>query len=180
MARRTEYEELLRREDWDGLVRLARRRAGGVLRFLTGKLYSTDEQEKMRAVRGFGAVVADREAVDHRRAEDLLRRFLWALNDESGAVPYGVPEALGEILARRREFLDGFLPVLCSMITHEEMIQTGPIERGVLWALGRIGPPVQACSPQAVKGIAHASAFHPDEATRETAAWALRRVREGG
>jgi hypothetical protein len=180
MAGRAEYTELLGREDWDGLIHAARQRTGAVLRFLTGRLYSTDEAEKMRAVRGFGAVVGDREVVDHRRAEDLLHRFFWALNDESGTVPYGVPEAIGEILAHRREFLAGFLPVLCAMITHEEMIQTGPIERGVLWALGRIGPPVQDCSPRAVKGIAHASAFHPEEATREIAAWALHRIRDGG
>jgi len=59
------------------------------------------------------------------------------LSDESGAVPYGIPEALGEILAKRREFLGNYVPILVSYLIDEELVQTGPILAGVLWALGR-------------------------------------------
>ena len=31
-----------------------------------------------------------------------------------------------------------------SLLTEEERSQTGPIERGAIWALGRVGPPVAA------------------------------------
>ncbi|MFH1845248.1 MAG: HEAT repeat domain-containing protein, partial [bacterium] len=89
-----------------------------------------------------------------------------------------VPEAIGEILARRPEFQEQFLPVLCSMITHEDMLQTGAIERGVIWALGRIGPPVADCSSHAVTGIRHAIWNHVDEQTREVATWALTQINQ--
>ena len=50
-----------------------------------------------------------------------FRRFFWALNDESGAVPYGVPEAVGEILAVRPEMQPTFLSILCAHLTEEDM-----------------------------------------------------------
>ena len=81
-------------------------------------------------------MVSSDAVVPAARLQDLLRRLFWALNDESGAVPYGVPEAIGEILAVRPACQREFLPVLCSMLTHEEMIQTGPIERGIVVGTG--------------------------------------------
>lgn len=164
-----EIEAVLEREDRDTLLRLARLRTGRVLRYLTGRLVSASEEEKWRAVRGLGQVVGDRQIVSHDRAIDLLRRFFWALNEESGAVPYGMPEAIGEILALRPELQEGFLPILCALATDEDMRQAGPIERGVLWALGRVGPPVGRCSPEAVEAVAAAARDHPDPETRKVA-----------
>lgn len=176
MADNSEIASILEKEDHPQLVRMAGARVGKVLRYLTGRLYSADPEEKWRAVRAIGAVVAEQEVCKRRRVNDLLQRFFWSLNDESGVVPYGVPEAIGEILVQRPEFQEQFLPLLCSMITHEEMNQTGPIERGVIWALGRVGEPVAICSPHSVKGIRHAAWSHSDEPTREVATWALGQI----
>jgi AraC family transcriptional regulator of adaptative response/methylated-DNA-[protein]-cysteine methyltransferase len=126
---------LLENEDYAGLVRLARAQSGKVVRYLSGRLYSADEVEKWRAVRAFEHLAP---VLTEEKATELLRRFFWALNDESGAVPYGVPEAIGAILAVRPELQAQFLPILRSMVTEEDMLQTGPIEKGVLWALERI------------------------------------------
>jgi methylated-DNA-[protein]-cysteine S-methyltransferase len=136
---KSQIEALLAGEDYEAVVRLARANAQKVLRYLSGRLCSADEDEKWRAVRAFERVAGDREIVSHERAIELLRRFFWALNDESGAVPYGVPEAIGAILAVRPELQPEYLPILRSMIHEEGMLQTGPIEQGVRWALGRIG-----------------------------------------
>lgn len=168
-----EIEAVLEREDRDGLLRLTRLKTGRVLRYLVGRLVSDSEEEKWRAVRSLGRVVGDRQMVSHARATDLLRRFFWALNEESGAVPYGMPEAIGEILAVRSELQADFLPILCALATDEAMLQTGPIERGVLWALGRVGPPVGRCSPEAVEAVAAAARKHPDPETRKVAGQSL-------
>jgi methylated-DNA-[protein]-cysteine S-methyltransferase len=173
---RPDLADLIAREDHAALVDAARQRIGRVLRHLTSRLYTEDYAEKMRVVRALGAVFASADAVDRRRAVDTLRRFFWALNDESGAVPYGMPEAIGEILAVRPDHQAEFLPVLCSMLTHEDMVQTGPIEQGVIWALGRVGPPVAEISPQAVQGLAHTARHHDDPETRRMAADALAKV----
>ena len=169
-------ESLLEREDHEALLHLERSQPGRVIRYLTGRLCSAREEEKWRAIRALGLVVGDVQLVSRRRAVDLLRRFVWALNDESGAVPYGVPEAIGEVLAVRPELQGDFFPILCSLLTEEDILQTGPIERGAIWALGRIGPPVARYSPEAVEAIKVASETHPDCDTRKVAARSLASV----
>jgi len=176
---RDDIAALLHSEDYEGLVRLARTEAARVIRYLTGRLYSTNEPEKWRAVHGLGDLCGDPDITSEDKVKDLLQRFFWAMNDESGAVPYGIPEAIGEILSRRREFQAEHLPILCTMLTHEEMIQTGPIERGVMWALGRVGVPVLECSPEAVKALQQAVWSHPEEETRKVASWALEQIKGG-
>jgi methylated-DNA-[protein]-cysteine S-methyltransferase len=178
-GRREELAEAVAREDGAALVRLAREALGPVLRYLAGRLYSDDEQAKWRSARALGVVAADHEIVSDERARDLLRRFFWALNDESGTVPYGVPEAIGEILAVRAELQAAFLPLLCAQLTEEDMAQTGPIERGVIWALGRVGPPVARASAEAVAALRRAATEHPDHGTREIARGALEAVGGG-
>jgi hypothetical protein len=168
--------ELVAREDHAALVAAARERLGRVLRYLTSRLYTDDATEKARVVAALGAVFAADGVVSPRRAADTLRRFFWAMNDESGAVPYGVPEAIGAILVARPALQAEYLPILCSMVTHADMVQTGPIERGVYWALGRIGPPVAEVSATAVQGLAHAARNHEDPETRRVAAEALQRI----
>jgi len=171
---RDEIDTILGREDHRALLPLARKETARVLRYLSGRLYSDSEVEKWRAVRALGVVVADDLIVSRQQATELLRRFLWALNDESGMVPYGIPEAIGEVLAVRPELQGDFLPMLCSLVIDEAMLQAGGIERGILWALGRVGPPVARCSPEAVGAVRVASMTHPDPETREIASRSLR------
>ena len=170
---KVEIESALAKEDAKALLGLARDQTGRAVRYLTGQLCSASEEEKWRAVRALGVVAGDGHLVSLEKATDLMRWFLWALNDESGGVPYGVPEAMGEILAVRPELQRDFLPILCSMVTDVDMLQTGPIERGVLWALGRVGAPVARCSPEAIEALRAASATHTDPETRRVAAWSL-------
>ncbi len=112
-----EIEAAVAAGDRDVIRKLARSRVWKVIRYLTSRLYLGDEGATRQVIEALGVVAADKEAVDERRAVDLLRRFVWALNDESGGVPYGVPEALDEVLAVRPEFQDAFLPILCALLT---------------------------------------------------------------
>ncbi len=165
--------------DWDAVRRLARGRLSAVLRFLVSRLYSRDENVKWGAVRALGVLAADASLLDSRRAAGLMQRFVWALNDESGNVPYGVPEAMGEILAVRPELQPAFLPILCSLLTHEEMSQTGPIEKGAVWAVGRVGEAALGQAPELAAVLHKAAAGHPDPETREAAARSLASVTGG-
>ena len=135
-----ELARALQNDDGDTLVALARSRPGRVVRFLTGRLCSADADEKWRAVRALGALAREPGVLADARLVDLLQRFLWALNDESGTMPFGVPEAIGEILAARPDHRASILPILCGMLTEEETFQTGAVERGIYWALGRDPP----------------------------------------
>jgi hypothetical protein len=168
---RAAIEELLAREDHEGLKTVAVGRVWRVLRVLIGKLYGDD---KWLAVRALGALIADTHLVSDAQARELMRRFLWALNDESGAVPFGFPEAMGEMLVQRPGLRAEYLPILCSLLTSPQMSQTGDIERGVVWALGRVGPDAVRTSPAAAALVEEMAASHPDRGTRELAAEAHR------
>jgi hypothetical protein len=166
------------REDFPALLACAQRRPANVLRYVAGRLYSADEREKWRAVETIGHLVEAPDLVLPRQLVELLRRFVWALNDESGAVPFGIAEAMGEVLFRRPDLQGEFLPILCSTLTEDSMNQTGPIERGVIWALGRVGPP--ACSCQGVTdALARIRDSHPDLETRSAASHALAQMGVG-
>lgn len=173
-------EVALEQEERRLLLDTAAEASARVLRFLSGRLCSAQESEKRKAVWGLGVVAADRQLVGPVRATEMLRRFFWALNDESGAVPFGLPEAIGEILAVREELQEPFLPMLCSLLTGEETSQTGAVERGVMWALGRVGAPVARCSKEAVEALAAAAKSHPDPQTREVAARSLKMILDPG
>lgn len=176
MAHGDELALMFRREDVDALLAMAAKQPGGVVRFLTGRLYAAEPEEKWRAVRMLGVLARQPGLVTAARLHDLLQRLLWALNDESGTVPFGVPEAIGEILAARPEHRPSILPILCGMLTEQETFQTGPVERGIYWALGRIGPDVLDHCPGVPAAIAAAARSHPDAETRATAAVALARL----
>lgn len=169
---KSEIADCWTREDTAALLVLARERAANVVRYVAGRLYSADEKEKWRAVEALGRLTGEPGLVPDRQVVELLRRFIWALNDESGAVPFGIPEALGEILHQRPDLQTEFLPILCANLTDDPMSQTGPIQRGVIWALGRVGPASASC-----RGVTAALRYfgqnHPELETRAAAAQAL-------
>jgi hypothetical protein len=173
---RADVGDLLEAEDYPALLRLSRDAPARTLRYLNGRLSSEDADVKWRAVRALGVLAADPDLLSDEKLSEQLRRYLWSLNDESGAVPFGVPEAMGEILARRPSLQPAFLPLICSMIHEEEVTQTGPIERGVLWAIGRAGVAALRCNPDVLPRIRSMAAAHPNADTRRVAAWALRRL----
>jgi hypothetical protein len=162
-------------QDWAALVSLAGEKPARVLRYLTGRLCSADETVKWNSIRALAALAGDRQRMSEERVRELLRRFLWMLSDESGNVPFGVPEACGEVLAARPELQPEFLPLLCAFAYDPERMQTGRIEQGVFWALGRVGQAAAACSPRAAEAVARAAADHPEPQTRSIARWAQSR-----
>jgi hypothetical protein len=173
---RLELDEVIARQDWRSLRRITRAQSAKTLRYLIGRLYTAEDGSRQKVIQSLEVVVGDPGIFGEDKMRDWLRRFLWWLNDESGAVPFGIPEAIGVVLRARPELQRDFLPLICSMAYHPESVQTGRIERGIFWALGYIGRPAALCSPDAVRAIADAARHHPDPDTRATAAWALSRL----
>jgi hypothetical protein len=102
--------------------------------------YSTDMLLRWRAVSAMGAVVADLAADDMESARVVMRRLLWNLNDESGGIGWGSPEAIGDITARSAPLAGEFAPLLISYVQPDGNFLEHPIlQRGVLWGLGRLG-----------------------------------------
>jgi hypothetical protein len=109
MGLRSEIVQLMRTGDVTGLERLAAadRR---VMRHLIGRLWDPDESIRESAARGVGAA-----AVAHRDLGlDVLRRLLWALNDESATNGAYAVAAIGEIGSRDPELVEPFVGPLAS------------------------------------------------------------------
>jgi hypothetical protein len=101
--------------------------------------YNKNELIKWRAITAMGAVVSGLADQDMESARVVMRRLIWNLNDESGGIGWGSPEAMGEIMARHFRLADEYAFLLVSYVNEQGNYIEHPIlQRGVLWGLGRL------------------------------------------
>jgi HEAT repeat protein len=104
-----------------------------VLRVLFGLLYDADDYVHWLAIDALGRTGEAMAAGDPERVRDLVRRLLWALNDESGGNPWGATGAIGAIIAARPDLFAGYLSMIVPM---EDDVSTCP---EFIWALATVG-----------------------------------------
>jgi len=101
--------------------------------------YHVDEKIRWRAIVAMGVVVAHLSATDLESARVVMRRLMWNLNDESGGIGWGSPEAMGEILARSPILAEEFSHILVSYLCEEmNFLEHEGLQRGLLWGLSRL------------------------------------------
>ncbi|MGD9383163.1 MAG: hypothetical protein PVH55_03850 [Desulfobacterales bacterium] len=101
--------------------------------------YNTNDIIKWRAITAMGAVVSGLAEQDMESARVVMRRLIWNLNDESGGIGWGSPEAMGEIMARHFRLAEEYAFLLVSYVNEQGNYLEHPIlQRGVLWGLGRL------------------------------------------
>jgi hypothetical protein len=72
-------------------------------------------------------------------ARVVMRRLMWNLNDESGGIGWGSPEAMGEITAGHGRLADEFAGILISYINPAgNFLEHELLQRGSLWGVGRL------------------------------------------
>ena len=108
---------------------------------LTGHLfsyfYNMDELIKFRSVTAMGELAPRIAQNSMEKARILLRRIMWNLNDESGGIGWGAPEAMGEILSKSPALAREFKSILFSYLDHRgNHIEHDILQRGVLWGIG--------------------------------------------
>lgn len=69
-----------------------------------------------RAAFAMGTVMAKVYAASPEDAKNIVRRFMWHMNEESGNIGWGIPEAFGETLAKCPPLADTFRRVLLHYI----------------------------------------------------------------
>ncbi len=137
---RNRLAELLRADDFAAhLTEWTRFPPRQVISPLLSFLFSTDETVKWRAVTAVGIVVAEMAERDLEAARTIMRRLMWSLNDESGGIGWGAPEAMGEIMARHGQLAEEYHCILFSYIRDDcNRLEHDLLECGVLWGLGRL------------------------------------------
>jgi hypothetical protein len=94
---------------------------------------------RWRAIEATGAVVSMHAETDMESARVIMRRFLWMLNDESGGIGWGVPEAMGEVLALSDRLAMEFHRVFLSYVQPAcNFLEHPLLQRGLLWGLCRL------------------------------------------
>ncbi|MEJ2724028.1 MAG: HEAT repeat domain-containing protein [Deltaproteobacteria bacterium] len=132
--------ELLNSVPFDRAVEeLCRMPAQQVVNPLFSFLHHGNEKAKWAAVTAMGAVVSQLADQDMEGARVVLRRLMWSLNDESGGIGWGSPEAMGEILARHRGLAKEYAHILLSYTRPDgNYLEHEMLQRGLLWGIGRL------------------------------------------
>ncbi len=136
-------------------------------------------EAKWRAVVALGRVVARIADANMEDARIIMRRLMWHMNEESGNIGWGIPEAFGEILACHPRLADEYHRILVSYVREtgkdDNYCDHAPLRRGVYWAIGRLAQErpdlpgfVETATPALLAGLADC-----DLPARGTAAWAL-------
>ncbi len=100
---------------------------------------SNEEIIRWRAIAAIGVVVADLADEHIESARIVMRRLMWSLNDESGGIGWGAPEAMGEIMAQHEKLAKEYHNILVSYLREDCNFLEHPIlQRGLLWGLGRL------------------------------------------
>jgi hypothetical protein len=171
-------QKLLLRTDLEsGLTEIGGMPARKVINPLFSFLCSLDELLKWRAVMAMGEVVDRLADADMESARVIMRRYMWQLNDESGGIGWGCPEAMGEIMARNKNLAEEFWCILISYIRPDgNFLEHETLQRGVLWGVGRLAH----ARPQLLKDSV--DYLHPymqteDPYLRGLAAWGAGAIR---
>ena len=104
---------------------------------LFSHFYHKDELIKFRSITAMGALGARVGQRNMEKARILLRRIMWNLNDESGGIGWGSPEAMGEILCQNPKLALEFKSILFSYLEPGgNFIEHEMLQRGVVWGIG--------------------------------------------
>ena len=132
-------------------------------------------QSKWPAVSAMGELTARLAQEDLEAGREVMRRLVWSLNEESGAIGFGAPEAMGEIMARHQGLAREFLNLLISYLSGgDNFLDHPPLLSGAIWGLGRVAQ----AHPDLVQSRGGAESLEAllgaDEAqVRGLAAWSL-------
>jgi hypothetical protein len=132
---------LLQSEDFKAALQvLGRFPARQIVNPLFGLLYNCEPRIRWRAVSAMGEVVSRLADRHIESARIIMRRFMWNLNDESGGIGWGSPEAMAEIMVRHEQLAREFGCILVSYADPEgNFLEHPTLQQGLLWAWGRLG-----------------------------------------
>jgi hypothetical protein len=164
---------LLDKEAYDSLVQMANGHEGKVANGLIGLLTDSDENVKWRAVKALGRLTTQLFSEDPEKVRKVIRQLIWNLNNESGGIGWGMPEALGEILAVLPTLRKEYAGLLAAYIVEEGcLLENEQLQKGVIWGLGRLKFFDQTLKDKIIPFLLQALK-NSDPSMRGTAAWAL-------
>jgi hypothetical protein len=110
-----------------------------VINPLFGLLYNGNDRVRWHAITAMGAVTAQLAEQNMEAARIIMRRLMWNLNDESGGIGWGSPEAMGEIMACHERLAREYAAILISYMNPQgNCLEHEGLQQGLLWGYGRL------------------------------------------
>lgn len=102
-------------------------------------VYSMDVQVRLKAVQIFGILMSRLAAQSMESARQVMRRLMWSLNDESGGIGWGAPEAMAEAMALHEGLAQEYAHMLLSYVWKEgNYLEYLPLRQGALKGIARL------------------------------------------
>lgn len=171
---KADVQSILNQADFEkataGLMEIPARK---IVNPLISLLCSTDDLLRWRAAAALGKVVGKLAQSDMESARVIMRRFLWQMNEESGGIGWGVPEAMAEIMAGHKGLATEYSSILISYVREgHNFLEYDPLRRGAVWGVGRVAQTTPDLVQWAIPALS-ASLESDDPAIRGLAAWAI-------
>jgi AraC family transcriptional regulator of adaptative response/methylated-DNA-[protein]-cysteine methyltransferase len=131
MPTKNDLERMLENRDWEQLFAWAEENKN-VLRKLMSRIYVNDGIIFWRAVEALGVVTHKIDQEEQDYALELVRRYFWMLNDESGGTAWNASEALGSIIAHCPDTCGHFNWMYSGLLKDESLSD------GALWGLEQL------------------------------------------
>ena len=142
---------------------------------LIGALCSNNQTVRWHAITALGPVMSDLADKNMEAARIVMRRFMWSLNDESGGIGWGAPEAMAEIMTQHQKLADEYGHMLVAYMREDGFyLELPQLQQGLMWGLARFA----MVNPDLLKAKNVVNYLLPyldsnDPAVRGQAAWAL-------
>ena len=175
-ALKARLRPLLEEEDWrehlEEIASLGLPAVGPLLSFLPlGPLV------RHRAAVALGRAVSRLAEARPEEMRNVMRRLMWHMNEESGNIGWGIPEAFGEIAAACPQAGKEFHRVLISYIIELEkddnFCDPDVLRRSCYWAIGRLAQSRPELAEPARPWLRRGAALDRDAVCRGMAAWAI-------
>ena len=168
--------KLLESSDIEAVIRELRQLpVSRVINPLIGALCSANETVRWHAVTALGPIVSDLADRDMEAARVVMRRFMWSLNDESGGIGWGAPEAMAEIMSVHDKLAGEYGHMLVAYMREDGFyLELPQLQQGLMWGLARFA----MAKPDLLKAkdaVTYLLPYldSPDSTVRGLAAWAL-------
>lgn len=134
LSKKQLIKELVLERKYESLVKLAEKKHSQTLKYIQMNLFEDiNSPLRWHAIEALGRLARELAPKELEIYRNLLRRFLWAMNDESGNVPWSSPEAMGSIIVNQPFLLGEYTPMLITNALDNPMCH-----RGMLWAAWQI------------------------------------------
>jgi hypothetical protein len=143
-------------------------------------LLDRDPLISWRAVTAFGAAMAELAGERLEDAREVWRNLMWRTNEESGNIAWGIPQCMGETLARIPVLAADYHRILLSLVQDMDgdctFIDHAPLRRGVWWAIARLASAAPELAARALPELENAL-IDCDSEARGLACLALARLK---